>query len=1584
MGCGASSRRPTEQPGEQPPTSWRDASPHRLEAPEPLPPHASSSNNTLLSEAVASSSPARERSGSIELDLCEVDSFRRSHALPSAELPAADAHRSQKFNRSAGSSSISPSCLLSAGGRRTRTFSRPHTAEGDPPAPQPLDCSTPLSIALSTGEPSAPSEQQWATNWEAILRSPPPTAPAKVRCDMSSTISAAGSSFFTSSLSKKPLSCTLGAVPSSCAVSSPLKPLSNSRASHSRPPTSSSVVEKEAPQPYHAACAARKEKDGGAGECSAAPSGKPRGSKPQSRSSSRPPSRDSNYKMIVEGERAGARLREHEADVAETRLSTINILRLSDNGIGEEVEEWSAQVGTHHASMSHSTPRADDASKLSCKLHCVEVGSSSLSLKHVLHYEDKPLVASDGIDMHAYTFQLQIYREGDVEARKLAKFESLSHTVERVARGGLHLRLRSVSARLSPLLSLRTLSRPQPLQPNALTIAEGLDGCGAAINCVRLEAQTGAIGMEETFYQSFPGVQPGSTMCTLAARGLAPNTRYRMRARGGNRKGEGPWSEPAIFQTLPETTEPMGPPRVWSKSAHSVLLVWLKPGADSSLSSRSALPGGAAGVGVTSTQQYELQMALHEEDGTVGEFQSVFFGRECKFDVNNLEPATDHSFRVRAEGPGEIGGCGWSEPVVVHTDSYVPAAPDPPALMRRDGRTMQLEWTVPKANGSPILRHELQVCYRFKGFTRRHAEQSTLTAHQKHASRFRRSHMEARLLRESSAATGLPPGSQCLFRVRAVNAVGAGPWSSPIRFCTQPEPPDAPTELSLQEQGAPSRQHSLAHLPSHRPSSELRSSRLHTHPHPNYILTLRAYNETGCSEWSKPFTARTAEAVVPPPAAPFVMSKTSTTMQIGWGRPEEGVEGGEEGVCGEEAVLWELQMDGGVRCMMNSDGQEESYEASHLRLKVSGSAREVCRDPDHVTSELHHVAGDRETSRVDAHPNQITSHPNQITSHHNHGFDFDASLLRSHGMPPSGLFPADISHKRDTPRVVSRLDGKAKATSDGKGGLQPLDRRHSSPLGRKQLPPLHSRGKGGGGGGPSGTQPSSVSPAGGVNDGGVAEEVMEEEVMEELQGDLPDGEFDTVMQGEPGLALGALGHSVKEEMDDVADEIPEEVSTPLPCLGRLYMGGRYVGQQADSLDEEYKGEEEEPAEEDGIAEDDEADPPPEGDVEMEGTHKFRLVYQGLARAFLITELSPACRYCFRLRFMGEEGRSGWSAGLVADTDAADSAHRIDFESLGVFETLGEGAFSVVYRGTWNREGSSQQVARVFGRGRGREGGEGKRERGKEMRDACISGDWRGIGGEGLLQIAMDVAQGCHYLHRQKPMIIHRDLKSQNILLATREGVAKIADFGLSRFFKHDVASMTGQVGTPGWTAPEVFKHNSYNHKVDVYSFGVVLAECLSREKPYAGMDAMQIAFATVYRNKRPPLPPSAPTPLQKLITSCWDADPKKRPPFSRVIDSLRGMERSLLKPEQREKTRTSSAEHTRAIPSAQRERAPLRPKFGERVAEESSKGKVVAQNRNPSPDGALRVKRQVDRANLTKAATSSCISSSLNNQATAE
>ena len=110
--------------------------------------------------------------------------------------------------------------------------------------------------------------------------------------------------------------------------------------------------------------------------------------------------------------------------------------------------------------------------------------------------------------------------------------------------------------------------------------------------------------------------------------------------------------------------------------------------------------------------------------------------------------------------------------------------------------------------------------------------------------------------------------------------------------------------------------------------------------------------------------------------------------------------------------------------------------------------------------------------------------------------------------------------------------------------------------------------------------------------------------------------------------------------------------------------------------------------------------------------------------------------------------------------------------------------------------------------------------------------------------------------------------------------------------------------------------------MDVYSYGVLLAECLSSERPYAGMDAMQIAFATVYRNKRPNLPSSIPQPLEKLVKVCWEADPKKRPPFSRILDSLRAIERTM---ERSSAGGAASAGPSRAGPSAEGSRIPRPP-----------------------------------------------------------
>lgn len=73
-----------------------------------------------------------------------------------------------------------------------------------------------------------------------------------------------------------------------------------------------------------------------------------------------------------------------------------------------------------------------------------------------------------------------------------------------------------------------------------------------------------------------------------------------------------------------------------------------------------------------------------------------------------------------------------------------------------------------------------------------------------------------------------------------------------------------------------------------------------------------------------------------------------------------------------------------------------------------------------------------------------------------------------------------------------------------------------------------------------------------------------------------------------------------------------------------------------------------------------------------------------------------------------------------------------------------------------------------------------------------------------LQIAIDAAQGLEYLHNGcKPPIIHRDLKTPNILI-NESMQAKIADFGLSKAFASDIDShiSTRPAGTPGYLDPE--------------------------------------------------------------------------------------------------------------------------------------------------------------------------------------
>uniref|UniRef100_A0A0E0E5P2 non-specific serine/threonine protein kinase n=1 Tax=Oryza meridionalis TaxID=40149 RepID=A0A0E0E5P2_9ORYZ len=101
-----------------------------------------------------------------------------------------------------------------------------------------------------------------------------------------------------------------------------------------------------------------------------------------------------------------------------------------------------------------------------------------------------------------------------------------------------------------------------------------------------------------------------------------------------------------------------------------------------------------------------------------------------------------------------------------------------------------------------------------------------------------------------------------------------------------------------------------------------------------------------------------------------------------------------------------------------------------------------------------------------------------------------------------------------------------------------------------------------------------------------------------------------------------------------------------------------------------------------------------------------------------------------------------------------------------------------------------------------------------------------------LNIARGASRGVLYIHEQcKPQIVHRDIKSSNILL-DEAGEARVADFGLARLILPDRTHVTTElVGTPGYIPPEYGQAWVATRRGDVYSFGVVLLELLTGRRP---------------------------------------------------------------------------------------------------------------------------------------------------------
>ncbi|CAA3015765.1 phytosulfokine receptor 1 [Olea europaea subsp. europaea] len=115
----------------------------------------------------------------------------------------------------------------------------------------------------------------------------------------------------------------------------------------------------------------------------------------------------------------------------------------------------------------------------------------------------------------------------------------------------------------------------------------------------------------------------------------------------------------------------------------------------------------------------------------------------------------------------------------------------------------------------------------------------------------------------------------------------------------------------------------------------------------------------------------------------------------------------------------------------------------------------------------------------------------------------------------------------------------------------------------------------------------------------------------------------------------------------------------------------------------------------------------------------------------------------------------------------------------------------------------------------------------EKVDGPSSLDW-----DMRLQIARGSARALAYLHQScEPHILHRDIKSSNILL-DENFEARLADFGLARLiYPYDTHVSTDLVGTLGYIPPEYGQASVATYKGDVYSFGVVLLELLTGKRP---------------------------------------------------------------------------------------------------------------------------------------------------------
>jgi serine/threonine-protein kinase len=159
--------------------------------------------------------------------------------------------------------------------------------------------------------------------------------------------------------------------------------------------------------------------------------------------------------------------------------------------------------------------------------------------------------------------------------------------------------------------------------------------------------------------------------------------------------------------------------------------------------------------------------------------------------------------------------------------------------------------------------------------------------------------------------------------------------------------------------------------------------------------------------------------------------------------------------------------------------------------------------------------------------------------------------------------------------------------------------------------------------------------------------------------------------------------------------------------------------------------------------------------------------------------------------------------------------------------------------------------------------------------------------EQVVRIATQVAEAVDAAHALD--VVHRDLKPDNVFLATRDGQdwVKVLDFGVAKLLNQEgprvIETQNGDVlGTPRYMAPEQAAGLECDTRTDVYAFGTVLFEMLAGKPPFEATVFGQLA-ADIITRPPPPVPTltrtgeQVPEPLRRLVAACLAKNADHRP-----------------------------------------------------------------------------------------------------------